>query len=263
MHWPASLVTLGCALGVSILVISYAYRPGRVMADGPRAAGGVAVVELFTSEGCSSCPPADDLLGELARDAREHGAAVYPIAFHIDYWDRLGWKDPFSSAASTQRQQAYARVLGSQMYTPQMIVNGRTEFVGSDSGRAKKEIEAALADQAAALVTVHASRQSDTAIAIDFAVEHAPADAVLNLVAAEGSLTVKVPRGENGGRTLHHENVARAMETVPLKTGATGKIVLTVPAGMDDRNVAVIGFVQDQNMKIIGAGSTELGKKMP
>jgi len=220
--------------------------------------GAVAVVELFTSEGCSSCPPADTVLAAIARDARERNVAVYPIAFHIDYWDRLGWKDPFSSAAATARQQTYAQALGSSQYTPQMIMNGRTEFVGSDSDRAKKEIAAALIEPVAARVRVSASRASDSSLAVEYSVEKAPRSAVLNVVVVEGALKTQVHHGENAGRTLHHENVARAIKTFSLDAGATGKITLDVPAGMSDSNVSVIAYVQEASMRIVGASSAAI-----
>ena len=95
--------------------------------------GGVAVVELFTSEGCSSCPPADDVLNALAADARTRHTRVFALAMHVDYWDSLGWPDPFASPAMTSRQQDYARSFGVRgLYTPQMVVGGAEEFTGSD-----------------------------------------------------------------------------------------------------------------------------------
>src|SRR6476620_3102500 len=112
---------------------------------------GFAVVELFTSEGCSSCPPADAVLARLAADTRDRGLAVYPLAFHVDYWDRLGWRDPHSAKAYTDRQYAYAAALGAagQVYTPQMVVNGTAAFAGSNAREADRQVAAALVRPAA------------------------------------------------------------------------------------------------------------------
>jgi len=93
----------------------------------------VAVVELFTSEGCSSCPPADRILSRLTAETQRDHRRIYTLSFHVDYWDRLGWRDPYSSSANSDRQRQYAELMKLQsVYTPQMIVNGRIEFVGSD-----------------------------------------------------------------------------------------------------------------------------------
>jgi hypothetical protein len=115
------------------------------------SAAGVAVVELFTSEGCSSCPPADDILVDIAREARQSKRAIYPLAFHVDYWDQLGWKDPFGSAAYSRRQDDYVAAFGGEgPYTPQMVVNGRVGFVGSRREQAQREIARALEQPATA-----------------------------------------------------------------------------------------------------------------
>src|SRR5215471_1797760 len=115
----------------------------RALASPPspsRAESGFAVVELFTSEGCSSCPPADAVLRDLS------GADLYPLSFHVDYWNELGWVDPFSAVWATERQRTYARALGERgVYTPEMIVNGRDAFVGSDRAHAARSIDKALA----------------------------------------------------------------------------------------------------------------------
>ena len=104
-----------------------------------------AVVELFTSEGCSSCPPPDALLAEILEDARKDGRRVFCLSFHVDYWNRLGWTDPYSAPAFSRRQQSYAQAFkNDQVYTPQMIVNGTEEFVGSDRHRSRAAIDAAL-----------------------------------------------------------------------------------------------------------------------
>jgi hypothetical protein len=220
---------------------------------------GVAVVELFTSEGCSSCPPADDLLGELVKDARATGGPVYALSFHVDYWNHIGWADPYSDAAYSRRQSQYQRAFrNNQVYTPQMVVNGRAEFVGSDRVKAGQAVAAALAKAATAKVTtkvagVEKGRDSST-LRVSYSVEGAPAGAVLNLAVVEAGLSTRVPRGENAGRSLRHENVVRAFQTLPLDGRAEGAAEVTIPAMVKMGNATVIAYVQrPDDMAVLGA----------
>ncbi len=239
---------LGCALAA-------ARRPAAPQGADAGPSKPVAVVELFTSEGCSSCPPADTLLGELAKDGRP---GLFPLAFHVDYWDRLGWADPYAGAAATARQYAYAKAFGSaQVYTPQMVVNGRTEFVGSDRPRAAAAIDAALKQPAAATVDLTAKRDGRT-VTITYAAK-APAGSVLTLAAAERGLETKVRRGENAGKTLRHENVVRAFATVPLPVDGTGRATLGLPADANLANVTLVAYVQTPaTMSVLGASAAPL-----
>ena len=112
-----------------------------------------ALVELFTSEGCSSCPPADALFAKLMTEADTSGRAVYGLSFHVDYWDSLGWKDPFPDASFTRRQNRYETLLGVRgPYTPQLVVNGADQFVGSDGSRANSAIEKFMSKNASVVV---------------------------------------------------------------------------------------------------------------
>lgn len=201
-----------------------------------------AVVELFTSEGCSSCPPADKFLSELVADAQKTGKRVFPLAFHVDYWNRLGWTDPFSSAQFSDRQRAYAGKFGIRSaYTPQMIVNGSEEFVGSDRERAKRAIDAVL--RRPATVEVKLRWHDGT---VEYEVTGAPSGSVLNLAIVERDLVTNVKSGENSGRTLRHDNVVRVFVSKP-----TGKGAATLPA---TPNASVIGYVQDAGkLTVLGA----------
>src|ERR1700757_5382922 len=163
------------------------------------------VVELFTSEGCSSCPPADALLAELAGRPD-----VLALSFHVDYWDRLGWKDPFSSPAATERQQRYAELLRlATVYTPQMVVDGRWQAVGSDHTKVQRALDAAR----------HTVAEVQVALAIGGGLAHiklgAAGDPVLGdvlLIGFDRRHVSAVQRGENGGRTLAHVDVVRGIE---------------------------------------------------
>lgn len=223
--------------------------------DAPKP-GAVAVVELFTSEGCSSCPPADVVLNELVADARADGVAVYPLAFHVDYWDRLGWKDPFSSARASDRQRRYARTLDTNVYTPQMVVNGRAKFVGSDRARARREIARALATPAPAKLSLRTDRKAAD-VTVAYSIDAAPADSVLMVVAVERGLTTRVPRGENAGKTLRHENVVRTLESIAIaKTdrAVNGQAVLRLPDDAKPDRVSIIAYLQDAaSLRVLGA----------
>jgi hypothetical protein len=216
-----------------------------------------AVVELFTSEGCSSCPPADKLLSELVADAQKTGKRIYPLAFHVDYWNYLGWTDAFSLPAFSQRQKRYADALhATQVYTPQMIVSGKEQFVGSDHVRAMRAIKVALENPATVDVTL---RIAPDPLTVRYEVTNTPKGAVLHIALVERHLESKVTRGENAGRALRHENVVRVFETVRLDETNTGKVILNIPSSTKLDNVSVIGFVQDpKTMLILGATGTEV-----
>jgi hypothetical protein len=220
-----------------------------------------AVVELFTSEGCSSCPPADNLLGEIVQDAEKRQQRVFGLSFHVDYWNSLGWRDPYSDAAFSRRQREYAQALNSdQVYTPQIVVNGSTEFVGSDRIRARKQIDAALKQPARAAVKLsQEGKKEPSSVVFAYEVERAARGSVLNVAVVERGLVSNVKRGENGGRTLRHENVVRALETRHLGGAAKGTVQLKLPADLVRKNSLAIGYVQDTaSWAILGATAVEL-----
>ena len=166
------------------------------------------VVELFTSEGCSSCPAADAALRELVRAQSVAGVEVIALGEHVDYWNRLGWKDVFSAPAYTARQQQYAQGFGSGSYTPQAVVNGRYEFVGSRSGELAATVaKAAQAPQAA----VSLSTSGGTAQVRVSSLPAGTAASEVLLAITESNLASQVGRGENSGRLLHHAAVVRQL----------------------------------------------------
>jgi hypothetical protein len=228
--------------------------------ESPHQGGtGCAVVELFTSEGCSSCPPADAALAEIVASARKSGAAVFPLAFHVDYWNNIGWTDRFSDAAYSRRQTDYARVFKSdEVYTPQMIVNGVDQFVGSDRDAAKRAINAALAKPAPAKIAVNVASNNAGSYRIMYAVVGASPEAAVNVAVVERGLKTDVRAGENGGRVLRHENVVRWFRSVSIS--ADGKDEIDVPH-LDDvnfSNASIIVYAQAAgNGPVLGAASAD------
>ena len=223
-----------------------------------------AVVELFTSEGCSSCPAADALLGEIVSRARRDGRRVFGLAFHVDYWNGLGWRDPFSDASYTHRQSEYGRMLGLRsIYTPQMIVNGSREFVGSDGARARASIQEALGRPARAAVRIATNWVGERKLMVRFEVlwvGGVRADSAAAYAAAvQDGVVSHVIRGENHGRTLHHESVVRAFQSVPLDANGRGEVQLEIPGSVALDRASLIAFVQDQRrLEILGATQKEL-----
>jgi hypothetical protein len=165
------------------------------------------VVELFTSEGCSSCPPADTLLVELASRPD-----ILALSFHVDYWDGLGWKDPFSSREATQRQERYKTLLDlATVYTPQIVVDGRWQAVGSDRGEVQRALDVARRDHANMPIALTVDR-NNARIKLNRASD-APSASVL-LIGFDRRHVDKVKGGENGGRTLAHADVVRGVDEI-------------------------------------------------
>ncbi|GAB3711000.1 hypothetical protein GCM10027592_48160 [Spirosoma flavus] len=218
----------------------------------------VAVVELFTSQGCSSCPSADHLLTETLADAAKTNRNVIGLSFHVDYWDRLGWKDPFSNHAFTKRQYEYGeRFKLSGVYTPQEIVNGQQEFVGSNRVRQSNLLEAALNQPASAGVQLTIASPSATTRSVSYKLDGDLANVVLHIALVSKVAVTNVQRGENAGRKLIHNNVVRSFQTV--SASPEGSVTLTFPDGFEPANGAIVAYVQgQQRLDIRGASQVNL-----
>jgi hypothetical protein len=191
------------------------------------------VVELFTSQGCSSCPPADALLGELIEQE-----GILPLSFHVTYWDRLGWPDTFGLRASTDRQEDYARSLGlSGLYTPQMVIGGRIDAVGSRRGRVLEAIE---------LLRSHPESGPAIAIADGRLRLEATAEGPcrLWLMAFDRAREVAIGRGENRGRTIRYQNVVRTIVDLGSWDGSATTLALPLARLAAEQRDAVAVLVQ-------------------
>lgn len=178
------------------------------------------VLELFTSQSCSSCPPADALLAALAATRPD----VLALDFHVDYWDHLGWKDPFSSPRATRRQEAYAARLGTETYTPELVIDGARAVVGSD----RRAVEAALAAPPPNAAALRVARtQGGLAIAVD----RGSGRGRVLLVGFDPRHETPVAGGENAGRRLTEVNVVRAFGEIGTWSGAPAAFSAPVPAG--------------------------------
>ena len=217
-----------------------------------RAAPAPVVVELFTSEGCSSCPPADLLLRRLQQEQPIAGVQVIALSEHVDYWNQLGWKDPFSSHGFTERQRLYADFFHRDgAYTPQMVVDGASEFVGSDGRTALKAIaEAARSPKA----NVSLACQPDR---LQVRIDPVPQDADVLLAITENSLESKVTKGENRGRLMGHEAVTRRLAVIGRarkQQPFSAEPSLAIEKTWRPENLAAVVLVQDRaTHRILGA----------
>jgi len=227
--------------------------------------GQTVVVELFTSQGCSTCPPADRLLSQLGSGA---GAGqVIPLAFHVDYWNRQGWTDPFSSPEWTARQAKYGRALHvDNVYTPELVVGGRSECVGSKRDEVMRQIAAAQAAAPAGKVSIAAAALTGrkVVVKVEARIERPAHGLELWVALTQNGLTTAVGAGENKAATLHDDYVVRRLEkafSLPGKPGSerSGEVKLAVDSGWDPSKLAVVAFLQDPGtLAIEGAASQAL-----
>ncbi len=215
----------------------------------------VAVAELFTSHGCSSCPPAEQLLARTII-AGKNNPQFYALSFHVDYWNRLGWTDPFSSAACTQRQYEYVERLGlNGAYTPQMVVNGKTEFVGSDAKKMEQSLKAALATPARnTFVVLTATRLQNNNTEVTFKLDHTVQKGTINFALAQRQQTTQVQRGENAGRSLTGNNIVRDFKSIAATVGGT--ITLQLPPDAGANLFDLVAYQQLTDGAIIAAAKT-------
>ena len=223
---------LGAALLLAVLAVAaFVFAPAHANNNSSAAAAprNPVLVELFTSEGCSDCPPADALLARLDQEQFVPGAEAIVLSEHVTYWNHLGWSDPFSFDAIDQRQQTYAQHFSlDSVYTPQMVVDGATEFVGSDSAKLTRAVARAAATPKPALAIENVRRMPDGSVV--FAVRAATrVEATLVAALAENATRSEVARGENAGRTLHHVAVVRVLKD--FGPGADDGLALSLPAG--------------------------------
>lgn len=243
---------LKIALSAGLLLIftacgySQQKRAASASANTQKMGSNVSVIELFTSEGCSSCPSADALMPKLQE---QYGDKLIILSFHVDYWDRLGWKDAFSSPEWTRRQNQYAAALATDnIYTPQAVVNGRAHITGSNRSGIQELVGDGLND--AQPIELSAKGDGANGVSVSYKTTLRSGE-VLNLALVQRHATTNVRRGENGGRQLKHYNVVRAFKVVQA---ASGGETFALPDGLAAADVHIIAFTQQGgNMHINGA----------
>ena len=232
-----SVSKLWTTLCLAALLAAIGVSRASLAAEHARPPGSPVVVELFTSQGCSSCPPADALLGELAQRK-----GVLALSFHVDYWNYIGWKDPFSSPKMTDRQRAYMPALGQRyVYTPQMVIDGRYQEVGSDETAIKRIVDRLAGSGPRKLgISLVAGEGSRGTLRIP--ARPYSGEAAVWLVAFDDKHTTKIGRGENAGRTLSYFHVVRDIRRIGTWRGEAMEIPLdlTVERRAGFENCAVI-----------------------
>ena len=225
------------------------------------------LIELFTSEGCSSCPPADAILERLDRSQSISGAQLIVLSEHVDYWNGIGWRDPYSSHENSERQSAYAAQFGlGTIYTPQMVVDGHFEFVGSDERRASRAIaEAAKASKAPVRVSLDSSDGKATTVHVDAGPLPYGADtesAGVFLAIADNSDESQVSGGENAGRKLQHVAVLRKLTRIGAVDGSGefSRYISLDLKSKDHANLRIVVIVQEAGIgRVLGVGFARLG----
>lgn len=211
---------------------------------------GFAVIELFTSEGCWSCPPADELIGKLAKE--NTGKQIYILAFHVDYWDHQGWKDRFSDPQYTARQQQYSSWMNlNTIYTPQMVINGQIELVGSDKPAVVSAINKATMTSHSYSLVLKTRSSNNRRVEVNYTYKGVDKDSNIVIALVQKTAGSNVKAGENKGKILSHAQIVRELQQQPVKT--SDKLSFRIPKDMGEGEI--IAFVQQQNTGKITAAT--------
>lgn len=241
------------ALALIALLLAHCTSEAKTSTAPPRT----VVLELFTSQGCSSCPPADALLSEIQREDFG-GRTVIPLAYHVDYWNYLGWSDPFSSPAWSQRQREYARrIPKSQVYTPQLVVNGTTQLVGNARPHVRAEIARQLkeADRGSVTIDQIARRDGQLHVTLRARVDRGSARVMVALY--ENGIRTPVTRGENARKKLVNDGIVRWLGSAG-DAGVTEKaMTISIPLDRQWKSINIAAFLQDpRTFAIYGAADS-------
>lgn len=244
MKLLTTITLLAGAFALAILIAAfsnYKRSPGKNYYK-PAAGKGFSLIELFTSEGCSSCPPADEVLAKIQKEIVNQ--PIFVIAYHVDYWNRLGWKDKFSRPEFSKRQMDYGNLLNAQIYTPQVIINGKEEYVGSDEQAIRKALSRAVNTASSTTLKLDA-QQNDGQIALNYQATGTFPTYQLLVALVQKSAVSKVSNGENSGRTLYHAQIVSQLQTVAIAAKGKGAVSIKLPADFNPQNWELIGFIQD------------------
>ena len=265
VHSPRTRVLLPSLLLLAVAVVAglVLHRIAHALAVEKPAASHAArtpvVVELFTSEGCSSCPPADALLARLQRDQPVASAEILALEEHVDYWDGLGWHDRFSSADITARQSAYTQQFHlDSNYTPQMVVDGSVQFVGIDNGQAIQAITRAARSPKLAL-SIQALMLNGDRVAGQVAVPASAVSADLYAALVQPAASTQVLHGENGGHNLNHVSIVRGLQRISNPHPGINDFSLTVPKDLSPAGLRVVVFLQGRGQgPVVAAAASNL-----
>ncbi len=216
----------------------------------------IAVLELFTSQGCSSCPSAEKLLQTITQK-RENDKNVFSLAFHVTYWNYLGWEDIFSTSLADNRQRLYGSSFRLRsIYTPQLIINGSQECVGSQSHLISKYIEEALQKPAHANIDLAIVSSQNQNYKIVYELKGDYQGMKLNIALVENNLKVDIKRGENKNKVLNYSYVVRTFKTLMLHENGKGGVNIAIPSHVKKENTHLIAYIQNpKNLEIIGASA--------
>ncbi|MET4140993.1 DUF1223 domain-containing protein [Pedobacter sp. UYP1] len=219
-----------------------------------RQTGGFAVVELFTSEGCSSCPPADALIAKIEKEQADQ--PIYILAYHVDYWDKLGWRDPFSNPKFSARQRQYANWLNlSTIYTPQIVVNGSHEFTGSEENTLRKSIQTARSKSIKNKLELSLIKSSSAELNLKYSTSKNTENNILFIALVNPNASSLVLKGENKGRMLNHVQIVTEIENINLDGRTNGTVHINFPKTSDRSKATLIAFLQNNKTGEITAVS--------
>lgn len=218
----------------------------------PNLKQGFVIIQLFTSQGCSSCPPADMLLDKTNEEYKDK--EVYTLSYHVDYWNRLGWKDPYSSKIFSDKQYEYSRQFGgSTVYTPQAIINGQIQFTGSNSDKMDKAIKYYLQSDTQIGIDLTNIKSSASQVSTDFNLETLPKNSHLVIALVVDSRNTSVKRGENVGKTLKNTNIV-AVEKSAVQGKKAGNLELEIPDWIETKDkLSLVAYIQKEDLQILGA----------